>query len=134
MLLRRSEWFLVQHLCKGSCSEGGHWPIISYGFILNRPRRSCFVPYLVVMLQAKILNSHRPGYVYSKHRLRVNSDIFCFNLAVASPNKNNNNNNEKNMEKWRYLVVTENHLMIELNLNNLPKGHPLSFFIKNESY
>ena len=33
------------------------------------------------------LNSHRAGHAYSKHHSIVDSDIFCLDFAVASPNK-----------------------------------------------
>ena len=53
-LLSRFEWFLAQYLYKGGCSQVGHWPVILYGFMFDRPRRSCFVPYLVGALQTEI--------------------------------------------------------------------------------
>ena len=45
------------------------------------------MPYLVFTLDNKILNSHRAGQAYSKHGLKVNSDIFSLDFAVASPIK-----------------------------------------------
>ena len=47
-----------------------------------------------------VLNSHGASHTYSKHRLIVGLDIFCFDFAVASPN--NNNKEKKNMENWKY--------------------------------
>ena len=48
----------------------------------------------------KYVNSHRVSHAYSKHRSRVNSNMFSFDFAVASLNKKNNE--KKNMENWRY--------------------------------
>ena len=67
------------------------------------PGRSCFVPYFVVALQNKILNSHRAGCAYCKHCLRVTLDISILNFAVAVWKKEN---------IWRFgvfLVIMENH-------------------------
>ena len=56
--------------------NGGRWPMLLWLHARWRPRRSSFVPYIVVTLQNEILNSHRAGHGYSKHHLRVNSDTY----------------------------------------------------------
>ena len=52
------------------------------------------------------MRSHRAGHAYSKHGLKVNSDIFSLDFAVASPNK------KIIIRIWRIgsiSVVSENH-------------------------
>ena len=71
--------------------------------------------YVVVTLQN---NSHRAGHAYSEHHSIVDSDIFCLDFAVASPNK-------KIIRIWRIggvLVVSKNMKTIELSLTNVPSA------------
>ena len=64
---------------------------------LSCPKSNCFVPYLVPRQKTKLLNTHCAGCKQFQERSTALLDAFCFDLAVAFPNKNNNNNN-KNME------------------------------------
>ena len=58
-----------------------------YGFTLDGVREEAVLCHILSHYKTKFLNSHRAGHGYSKHHLRVNSDISSFNFAVASPNK-----------------------------------------------
>ena len=50
-LLRR---ILAQYPCQGGSYDGGRWPVLLWLHARWRPRRSGFVPYLVVALQNEI--------------------------------------------------------------------------------
>ena len=53
-LLRRFKQILAQYPCQGGSYDGGRWPVLLWLHARWRPRRSGFVPYLVVALQNEI--------------------------------------------------------------------------------
>ena len=49
-----SGWFLVEYPCQGGCSEGGCQLALSWLHDRSRLKRSCFVPYIVYVLENEV--------------------------------------------------------------------------------
>ena len=78
------------------------------------------MPYLVFALDNEILNSHRAGHTYSKHGLKVNSDIFSLDFAVPSLSKQENKDNQSKMPRINSIAAEATNVLnfIRYNVSN----------------